>query len=397
MTVFLLVLGLVLFIGLILVHEWGHFIAARKSGVVVEEYGVFFPPRLYKKRMKNGWDFTINLLPLGGFVKLKGEHDSDVETGSFGAASLKAKSLIMAAGVIMNLAVAYVLFVVLALWGMPHLVDNQYVVKNDTHYVSHAKYTTTVGSVEQGSPAAKIGLKADDAILALGPVGHLQPMTSDNDSQMPNLTKRYSGQIVQVRFRHGDQVVTKQVKLRSTADIEKAAKAGKTIGRLGVSTYVDQDGMTVVRSTWSAPIVAAGTMVQFTALTFEGLGHALWGLGGIVAGAATHNTTARQAAQTEASNQVSGPIGVYFVFKYGAALGLQFIVMVVAILSLTLGIMNILPIPALDGGRLWLMLITRAINKPLDAKREELINAVGFLVLIGLMVLISVVDVKRFF
>jgi len=395
MGILLLIVGLVLFIGLILVHEWGHFVAARRSGVVVEEYGIFFPPRLYKKRMKGGWDFTINLLPLGGFVKMKGEHDSDTEAGSFGAASLKAKSLIMAAGILMNLVVAYVLFVILAIAGMPHLVANQYTVRTDTTYLSHARYVTNVDTVEKGSPAARIGLKSDDVITALGPTGHVQRLTGQD--QMPALTTRYSGQTVTVRFKHDGRTLSRQVSLRSDADIAAAARHGKTIGRLGVTTYVTQKGLTVARSTWSAPIVAAGVMVQFTALTFQGLGHALAGLGGIVAGAFTHNTTARQAAQTEASNQVSGPIGVFFIFKYGAALGLRFILMVVALLSLTLGIMNLLPIPALDGGRLWITLIAHGIKRPLSARREELISLYGFLVLFALIILISFVDIKRFF
>ena len=87
MSVTLLILGLILFIGLVVVHEFGHFIAARRNGVDVEEFGIFFPPTLFRRKTKGGWDFTINALPLGGFVKLKGEHDSDTEKGSFGAAS----------------------------------------------------------------------------------------------------------------------------------------------------------------------------------------------------------------------------------------------------------------------------------------------------------------------
>jgi regulator of sigma E protease len=143
--------------------------------------------------------------------------------------------------------------------------------------------------------------------------------------------------------------------------------------------------------------VALGVSKQFTVLTFQGLGKALAGLGGTIAGAITSNKEARQAAQTEASSQVSGPLGIFFIFKYGAELGWKFILMVVAIISLTLAIMNILPIPALDGGRLWLTLITRAIKKPLNPDREELINAIGFMTLMALIVLITVVDAKRFF
>lgn len=395
MGIVLLILGLVLFIGLILVHEWGHFVAARRNGVTVEEYGIFFPPTLYRRRMKGGWVFSVNLLPLGGFVKLKGEHDSDTEPGSFGAASLKAKSLIMAAGILMNLVVGYVLFALLALVGMPQVVPNQYLVKTDATYLSHATYQTHVDTVEKGSPAARIGLRSDDVITAIGTPGRLQRL--DSQADLAPITVQYSGQTVVVRYKHDGKMIQKETRLRSDAEIAAAARQGKTIGRLGVTTYVTQKGLTVARSTWSAPIVAAGVMVQFTALTFQGLGHALAGLGGIIAGAATHNTTARQAAQTEASSQVSGPIGIFFIFKYGAALGLRFILLVVALLSLTLGVMNLLPIPALDGGRLWLMLFTHAIKKPLDARREELINMYGFLVLLGLIVLISVVDVKRFF
>ncbi len=395
MGIFLLILGLVMFIGLVVIHELGHFWAARRGGVEVEEFGIFFPPRLWKKRMRGGWDFTINLLPLGGFVKLKGEHDSDTAKGSFGAASLKTKSKIMAAGVVMNLVTAYVLFVLLALVGMPHIVDNQYVVARDAHYQNHAVYNTKANTIEKDSPASAAGIRPDDTLLALGPSGHLQTPTQAVSLQ--DLTQRYAGQTVQIRYKHTGQTIEKTIALRSDTEIAAAKAKGKHIGHLGLSTYPTQDGLTVVRSTWSAPIVAGGTMGQITALTFQGLGKALVGLGGTIAGAVTGNTVARQTAQTEASSQVSGPVGIFFVFKYGAQLGFRFILMVVAVISLTLAVMNILPIPALDGGRLWITLVAHAIKKPLSARREELINATGFALLLGLIILVSIVDVKRFF
>src|SRR5665213_1439765 len=114
MAILLFVVGIILFIGLVVVHEFGHFIMARRNGVEVEEFGIFFPPRLYKHKTKSGWIFSINALPLGGFVKLKGEHDTDTAKASFGAASLLAKSEIMAAGVVMNLITALVLLTILA-------------------------------------------------------------------------------------------------------------------------------------------------------------------------------------------------------------------------------------------------------------------------------------------
>jgi regulator of sigma E protease len=397
MGTFLLILGLALFLGLVVVHEFGHFIMARRNGVEVQEFGIGFPPRLFKKRTKGGWVFSINLLPLGGFVKLKGEHDTDSEPGSLGAASVAAKAKIMAAGVTMNLLTAYVLLTFLALVGMPQLVDNQFVIKSDAAYLQRSHKYIAVGLVEAGSPAAQAGIKAGDTILSAGEPGHLTKL--ENPDALSPFTHTYAGQTVVVEYQHGNngKTIRKTLTLRSLAEIQKAQAAGKQIGYLGVrGASQSQSGVSVVRSTWSAPIVAAGVIKQFSVLTFEGLGKALAGLGSSIAGGVTGNTRAREAGQAKASSQVAGPVGIFFIFKYGSALGYKFILLVVALLSLTLAIMNILPIPALDGGRLWLMLFTRAIKRPLSPKREEAINAGGFAFLMGLIILITIVDVKRF-
>jgi regulator of sigma E protease len=395
MSVLLLVIGLVLFVGLVVVHEWGHFIMARRNGVEVEEFSIFFPPRIYSRTTKAGWKFSIGLLPLGGFVKLKGEHDTDTAPHSYGAASLLAKTKIMAAGVFMNLVTAYVLLVLLAIIGIPHLVQDQFTVKSDTTYLSQAVYQVHAGTVEKGSPADKAGIKIDDTIIGLGPMGKQEAIA--NPDALPKLTSKYAGQTILVNFEHDGAGQQRQVTLRSKDDVATAKNQGKDIGYLGVSVYETQKSLAVTRSTWSAPIVAAGLVKQYTVLTFQGLGKALAGLGGTIAGGLTGNKEARQAAQTEASSQVSGPVGIFFVFKYGAELGFKFILLIVAIISLTLAIMNILPIPALDGGRLWITLFTRAIKRPLSPHREEVVNGTGFAVLMALILLITVVDVRRFF
>ncbi len=396
MSIVWFVLGVLLFFGLVVIHEFGHFIMARRGGVEVEEFSIGFPPRLFTKKTKGGWMFTISLLPLGGYVKLKGEHDVDTAPGSLGAANVWTKSKIMAAGVVMNLVAAYVLLVVLAWVGMPQVVNDQFTVKNDATYLSRAETYVAAGSVEAASPAAKAGVKQDYKLLAFGPAGHLVSLASEN--MLPKLTQQYAGQTVVLRYQPANQnsSITKEVTLRSTADVAEAKQAGKDEGYLGVSVYQGQKGVTVIRSTWSAPVVAAGVIKQVTELTFVGLGKALQGLGGIISGFATHNTAARLAAQDEASSQVAGPVGIFFVFKYGSELGLTFILFIVAILSLTLAIMNILPIPALDGGRLWLMLISRAIRRPLKPELEEAIHGAGFAFLMCLLILITIVDVRRF-
>lgn len=380
MGILLLVIGIILFIGLIVVHEWGHFIAARRSGVEAEEFGIFFPPRLYKRKMKGGWLFSINLIPLGGFVKLKGEHDSDTEPGSFGAASTWSKTKIMAAGVFMNLMVALILFTILAAVGMPKLVPDQYTVKSDTQLVTRQ---VIAAYVEPDSPAAKAGLKAEDQLNDIGLPGY-SPVGITSADKLPDLTKRFAGKTAIIYYTRDGEERTAKTTLRGI---------DSTNGYLGVSPIE----YTLQRSTWSAPIVAIGFSAQVTALTFQGLGHALGGLGSLIAGLVTGNHTAREHGQTAATSQVAGPVGIFVILKNGSLLGYQFMLMIVAIISLTLAIMNILPIPALDGGRLWTVLISRALKKPLSARAEEAINAVGFVILFSLIIAITTVDIHRFF
>ncbi|HET6925085.1 MAG TPA: site-2 protease family protein, partial [Candidatus Saccharimonadales bacterium] len=243
MTIFLFILGIVLFIGLVVAHEWGHFIMARRGGVEVEEFGIFFPPRLFKKRTKGGWDFTINLLPLGGFVKLKGEHDSDTGKGTFGAASLKTKSKITAAGVVVNLAIAYLLFLLLAFIGLPKLVPDQFTVASDTKYVHQASYSVKADTIEKGSPAAQAGIKPDDTVLALGPAGHLTKVLQPQ--QLTDLTDKYAGQTVELKYEHNGKTVEKTVALRSDAAVAALTKQSKPAGHLGLSVYPTQAGLTV--------------------------------------------------------------------------------------------------------------------------------------------------------
>jgi len=389
MSVLLLVVGVVLFIGLVVVHEYGHFIVSRRNGVEVEEFGIFFPPRLYKKKTKAGWIFSINALPLGGFVKLKGEHDSDTEPGTFGAASTWVKSKIMAAGVLMNLGVALVMLTILAVVGLPQLVPNQFTIKGDTQLVSRQ---VLIGYVEPGSPADRAGLQAEDEITDISLPGY-SPVGISSADKLPDITRNFAGKTVDVYYTRAGHEHQARLTLLGAKAVAASQKTNNPKGYLGISPTQ----LTIQNSTWSAPVVAVGLSAQVTALTFQGLGHALGGLGSLIAGAATGNHTARENGQTTATAQVAGPVGIFVLMKDGSLLGYQFMLFIIAIISLTLAIMNILPIPALDGGRLWIMLISRLIKRPLSAQREEAINAAGFTLLIGLLVLITIVDVHRFF
>lgn len=401
MGIFLLVVGILLFIGLVVVHEFGHFVMARRGGVEVEEFGIFFPPRLWKKRMKGGYDFTINLLPLGGFVKMKGEHDSDTAKGSYGAARTRTKVKIMLAGVGMNLLAALVLFTILAWVGMPKLIDNQFTVKSDTKVIQN---NVLISYIEPGSPAAKAGLQVRDRITAVGGKGECSNRAScavdvepvrriNSSSDLQKATSAYAGKTVGIDYVRDGKTRHTFAPLRTDAVVHASQKTANPKGHLGV----EPTEYTLQRSTWSAPVVAVGLSAQLTGLTYQGLWHAIAGLGGIIAGTFTGNHAARENAQTTASSQVSGPVGIFVILKDGSLLGYQFMLLIIAVISLTLAIMNVLPIPALDGGRLFVTVISRLIRKKISPSAEEAIYGTGFVVLMLLIIIITIVDVKRFF
>lgn len=373
MSILLLIVALLLFVGLVVVHEFGHFIAARKSGVVVEEFGIGFPPRAWSKKLKSGLLLSLNWLPLGGFVKLKGEHDADTTKGSYGAAPLGSKVLIMLAGVAMNLMAAFILLTALALIGMPKIIENQFTVQSDTRVI---KSDVLVGYVEPGSPADKAGLQQRDKIKAIS--NDTESITVRSSEELPTITENFAGQTVTLSIVRDGIELQKKASLRSAQQVEESKKTDEPKGYIGLAPTE----YTLRRSTWSAPIVAAGLIKQLTIATFNGLGSAIGGL-------LTGNTA-------QASSQVSGPVGIFVLLKDGSLLGVEFVLMIIAIISLTLAIMNFLPIPALDGGRLFVTLLYRILRRDLTQKAEDRIHGTGFAVLMLLFVLITIVDVRRF-
>jgi len=387
MSIVLLLVGIVLFVGLVVFHELGHFLAARRNGVEVEEFGIGFPPRAWKRKTKKGFIFSLNWLPIGGFVKLKGENDAASEPGSFGAARFKTKTKIMLAGVGMNLLAAFVLFTALAWIGMPQLLDNQFSVAQDTKVVHRQ---LMVGYVEPGSPADKAGLKVRDKLVSIQSVGTVsyydkdgktllwedhsasKPIMLQSAAQLPTITRQHAGSEMSIIYVRDGVERSAQVTLRS----EEKAKGKAYLG-------VAPADLTMTRATWSAPVQAVGLMGQLTGATFKGIGTALAAL--------------FQGDTAKASEQVSGPVGIVMVLHDGSSLGLQYVLLIVGIISLSLAIMNVLPIPALDGGRFYVLLLSRLFGKKLSKDMEERIVGASFVFLLLLIVLITIVDVKRFF
>lgn len=387
----LVFIGLMLIVLSIIAHEAGHYLAAKRNGIVVEEFGIGFPPRAKKLFTRDGTDYTLNWLPIGGFVKLKGENDAASGKGSYGAARLIDKVKVMTAGVAVNFFIAYLLFTIISLVGMPQLIENQFNVKSDSKITQQE---VLVGFIADDSPASRAkqvggesSIDFNDSIKSISAAGcevadktvssdcHIVVTNSDN---LGEITGYFAGQEVLVEVLRDGETLYFETQFNTAEFVEEGRQKGEGTGYFGIIT----NDFEVRRSTWAAPIVGAGTTVQFTQVTLEGLWNILTGL--------------FQGDTETAKQNVSGVVGVGFIFSEASFLGPIFMLMIVAVVSLSLAIMNLLPIPALDGGRLYTTLIFRAFKKPLTKEIEEKINGTGFILLMGLVVLITILDVQRF-
>lgn len=372
--------GLLILTFLVVVHELGHAIVARRNGVVVEEFGLGYPPRAWGKKLKNGVLFTLNWLPLGGFVKLQGEHDAASGKGDYGAATFWQKTKILLAGVVINWLVAAILLTILAWVGLPKVIPNQFTVASDTAIV---KKPVELVEVVKNSPAAKAGLKSGDQIIRFA--GEPVPTPDSIASE----AKAHKGQSVEVIYDRKGVEYTTQVTLRKANTDQQ--------GYLGVGSNQRQ----YMRSTWSAPLVGVVTTGQFTVVTLQGLGDLVANLArGVALQFSTDHATRQQANQALASagSSVAGPVGILgTIFPQAEQAGPIQLILLTAIISLTLAIMNVLPIPALDGGRWYTMALFRLIKKPLTKDREEKIQATGFMILMLLVIVVTIADVRKLF
>ncbi len=376
--------GLLILVLLVVLHELGHGIVARRNGVDVEEFGVGFPPKAYGKKIKKsilGKNvlFTLNWLPLGGFVRLKGENDSAAEKGDYGAASYWVKTKILLAGVLMNWLTAAVLFSIIALFGLPKVLPDQFYIPQDATIVSKPLEVTVVSD---DSPAKYAGLERRDTLL------RFNDTELDSANTLTKLTRENKGERVDITYVRDGKEATTQVTLRESNDDRK--------GYLGVGSTQRQE----IKATWSAPIVGAGTTVQFTWLTFKGTGEAAFNFARGLVKSVSPNEQTRQSGNQDVEtvgDSVAGPIGILgVIFPSAQQAGIKTLLFLSAIISLSLAVVNFLPIPALDGGRWFTMTYYRLRKKELTKEREEKIQTIGFMFLIGLILLVTFADVGKF-
>lgn len=384
--IFGIIIGLISLTFLVALHELGHALAAKKNGVKLKEYAIGFPPRIKSFKAKTdkilpkGTKISIGAIPLGGFVRLQGEHDSDSKKGDYGAASFWGKTQILFAGVAMNWLVAFVIFTVLAISGMPKLLPNQFYLSSDAKISGGG---VQVSAISKDSPAEKAGLNKNDTLL------EFNGQKVENSTKIRQDLKNNAGKTVSLKISRNGKEISKSVKLN-----EK--------GNNGFLGAVLSDGMQKIHSTWSAPIVGLGTTAQFTGETFKGVGELFVNFFGGIFEKVIPNSDSQKNANAQlskAGESVSGPVMVIGgIFPNIVSMGMDMILMLTAIISISLACMNVLPIPALDGGRWFMTFIFRVLlKKPLPKETEENINGWSFLALMGLSVLIIVLDFTKIF
>lgn len=412
-------IGIIVLMTLVLLHEFGHFMAARRNGVKVNEFGIGFPPRAiawvrdpktkkWKKLKKSDWDkpqksliLSVNWLPIGGFCAMDGESDADTRPHTFGAATFWQKTKILFAGVAMNWLTAFVILTILALTGMPKFVDNQFTVGSDTYVDVQPVY---ISQVLENSPAAKAGFKEGDQVLyAIDPSQAVNNATRIEDTT--NLTafnQQHAGQKVEYQiYREDIDEKDRQPDVEGPNTLFLTAQLNKADSDYLLGISMSQKGQTLYRSTWSAPVVGAVTTVQLTGETFRGLWDMVRNLCTGLASQLSPSDETREVGRQQigqVGDSVSGPVGIIGVlFPAFAEAGPTNLAFLAAVISISLACMNVLPIPALDGGRWLLIAIFRLRKKPLTTEIENKIVSRAFIVLIGLILIITALDIVRLF
>ncbi len=386
------VVGLLVLMTLVTLHEFGHFMAARRNGVKVLEFGICFPPRAiawvkdpktkkWRRLPKKDWKtpqegliFSLNWLPIGGFCQMDGESDADTRKGTFGAASFWAKTKILFAGVAMNWLVAIVIFTILAWTGMPEFLDGQFTIAADTRTEATP---VQVSYVAENSPAERAGFMEGDYITAI------DGQEVWRASEINGYNRQHAGEEVVYTLNDNEETTV----ILNTSDAEYL---------LGITMTSTQ---TLTYATWSAPIVGVGLTTQLTGETFKGVGTMLWDLVSGVARQFSGDASVRESGQEAISavgDSVSGPVGIVGqLFPAFTAAGPRSLAFLAALISVSLACMNVLPIPALDGGRWLLIAIYRLRKKKLTKEVEEKIVARAMMALLALIFLVTILDIIK--
>lgn len=338
---FVVILGLLIF-----VHEFGHFIVAKLSGIQVDEFAFGFPPKIFCVK-RGETKYCINLIPFGGYVKMLGEEKNNNSPRSFSQKKPRVRFAVLVAGVVMNFILAGFLMSVGYMIGMsPLALDPTTISGQKTNQV-------LVAEVLDASPAQAAGIKSGDIIEGYAGI---------ND--FSTFTRSHLGETIILKIDREGQVINQPVTISTNSEAP-----------IGVSI---SDLSTVKLSFFKAIYYGFKDMVYTTGLFVLLLYKFILGI----------------FKHTESVGQVAGPIGIFQLTGTAVKMGLGYLIKLAAILSINLGLINFLPLPALDGGRGAVVLAEGIFGrKVIKAEFENMIHYIGFIILVGLMVAVTVKEV----
>lgn len=350
---------------LILAHEFGHFIVAKRFGIRVDEFGVGFPPKLYGKKVGET-EYTVNAVPFGGFVKIFGENPDEESTigpdssRSFVNKPRYVQAMVLVAGVFFNLLLSWFLISAGFMIGLPTSSE----AVQAGQILEDAKLTVT--EVLPNSPAERVGIASGDRIMSL----------SSGESTLMKVTPEGFQEFVAAHPTGAMQV--KLFRGNKETEVSVIPEQGVLEGKPAVGIAMDMIG--VIRLPLFGALKEGGKLtLRYTKETFVGL-----------------YTLARDAIFGKADmSAVSGPIGIVSMVGSASHLGFVYLIGLTAIISINLAVINILPIPALDGGRLFFLLIESVKRSPIKPRIANMAHAIGFAALMILIIVITIHDVMK--
>jgi regulator of sigma E protease len=360
---------------LIFVHELGHFLVARRNGIKADEFGFGFPPRIFGYvKVGKKWKFirgnkeieskntiySINWIPLGGFVKIKGENGDVKDKDSFAVKSAWTRIKVLAAGVTMNFVLAWFVISLAFMIGIPQAADSGTPAKNSVVQISQ---------VLKETPAEKMGIRPGDQIVKCVSNDSVCKNKFANVAAVQTFISANKGKEIILEIKRGNETLN----LKGTPRIDYPDDQGA----LGISLAETA----IVSYPWFQAIYE-GLMMTFRIV--------------ILIVTTFYDIIKSLLVGQKVAVDVTGPIGIAVVAKQFTDLGFVYILQFIALLSINLGIINALPFPALDGGRILFILIEKIKGSPVSQKVEQMIHNFGFMFLILLMILVTFHDVLRF-
>jgi len=356
----LIVIAFLSLMGLIILHELGHFILAKKFGVKVEEFGIGYPPRIFGKKIGDTI-YSLNLLPFGAFVKMPGEIGDKDNKNSFSHQAVWKRAIIAFGGVLSFWVIAAILFSIVFSIGAQVVVD-------DSQGGNIMNPKVQVAGISLDSPAEKAGLKVGDTIRKIEFNGALTEVSKVTDIQ--DFTNQHLGQELSLTIERGKETFFLKLTPRVSPP-EGEGPVGISLVRTAIKSY----------PWYQAPWQGIVSTANMTVIIIQGYGQAIKNvIIGVPSGV-----------------QMTGPIGIFQMLSQAGQLGVAYFVQFVGMIAIYMAIFNFLPIPAVDGGKLMFLLIEAIRRKPIPEKVEQNITAVFFMALLLLMVFVTVKDIIRIF